>query len=147
MPRHGEPGVSSTLAEGIAALHDEAGGMLTLDVILHTDVPRLAAAALDGCQDTARLLIALGSALRQIGAAPANSPAECGCCGAALRPGRFAIVIARPNICDPVHGLGTAICTRCGPTRGAVRAAGVRAVKLIWPNARPVTIHGAAGHA
>jgi len=147
VPRHGEPGVSSTLAEGITALHDEAAGMLTLDVILYTDVPRLAATALDGCQDTVRLLIALGSALRQIGAAPANSPAECGCCGAALRPGRFAIVIARPNICDPVHGLATAICTRCGPTRGAVRAAAVRAVKLIWPNARPVTIHGAAGHA
>ncbi len=137
----------SPLAEGIARVHDEAAGMLALDVILYTDVPRLAAAALDGCQDTARLLIALGSALRQIGAAPANNPAECGCCGAALRPGRFAIVIARPNICDPVHGLGTAICTRCGPTRGAVRAAAVRALQLIWPGARHVIPHETAGHA
>ncbi len=139
--------MSGTWVKGITALHDEAAGMLALDVILHTDVPRLAAAALDGCQDTARLLIAVGSALRQIGAAPANSPAECGCCDAALRPGRFAVVIARPNTCDPVHGLGTAICTHCGPTRGAVRAAAVRAVKLIWPNARPVIIHDKAGHA
>jgi len=139
--------VSSTWAEGVTALHDEAAGMLTLDVILQRNVPRLIAAALDGCEDTARLLTALNSALQQIGTAPASRPAQCGCCGTALQAGKFAIVIARPNTCDPVHGLGTAICTRCGPTRGAVKAAAVRAVKLIWPNARPISIHGTAGRA
>ena len=139
--------MSDTWAENIQVLHHEAGGMLTLDVLLCSDMPRLTVAALAGCQDTSRLLIALGSALRQIGAAPASSPPLCGCCGAALRPGKFAIVIARPDTCDPVNGMATAICTRCGMTRGAVKAAAIRAVKLLWPDARPVTIHGTAGHA
>ncbi len=139
--------MSSTLAEGITAIHDEAAGMLTLDVILQRDVPRLIAAALDGCEDTARLLTALNSALQQIGTAPASSPAQCGCCGTALQAGKFAIVIARPDTCDPVHGMGLAVCRRCGPTSGAIKAAAVRALKLIWPNARPVSIHSAAGHA
>lgn len=121
--------------------------MLTLDVILQKDVPRMVAAMLGGCQDTARLLTALNSALQQIGTAPASSRPQCGCCGTELHAGKFAIVICRPNTCDPIHGMGLAVCRRCGPTLGAIKAAAVRAVKLIWPNARPITIHAAAGHA
>lgn len=137
----------SPLAEGIARVHDEAAGVLSVHVVRVSDAPGLICAAVSGNERAAQLVVQVNDLLHRIGAAPANSPMQCGCCGSDLRPGRFAFAIATPDIADPSAGLGMAICRRCGTSLGAITAAAVRALQLIWPNARPVTIHGATGHA
>lgn len=43
--------------DGVQRIHDEAAGLLTLDVVRQDDVPGLIGAALAGDADTGRLLI------------------------------------------------------------------------------------------
>lgn len=136
-----------TLAEGIGRIHDESRGMMNLHVIRREDAPRLLLAALAGDKEAGHLLHQVSQSIAQIEAAPARAPVQCGCCGSNLTNGRFSFAIATPDIADPSAGLGMAICWRCGTSLGVVRAAAVRALRLIWPNCRAVTVHPEGGRA
>ena len=127
-------------AAAIHSLHDEAAGLLVLDVVRRCDAPDLVLAAAAGDDYAARLLVAVNDALRNIEKAPTGAPMQCAACAAPLRLGRFALCIARPATADPMQGLGMAICHRCGTTRGGIHAAASASLRLIWPDARPITV-------
>jgi hypothetical protein len=136
------------LAQAVQALQAEAGGLLSLHVIRRDDASRLIAGALSGDRGAAQLLVAVNDLLQRIGAAPASTPMQCGCCGGDLQAGRFALAIATPDISDPSAGLGMAICRRCGTSLGAIKAAALTALRCIWPDGRFVTpTHSDGGRA
>lgn len=137
----------SPLAEGIARIHSEAAGVLSVHVVRMSDAPGLIYAAVSGNQEAAQVVVQVNDLLLRIDAAPAHSPMQCGCCGSNLKPGRFALAITTPDIADPSAGLGMAICRRCGISVGAITAAAVRALQLIWPGGRVISVHGTAGRA
>lgn len=115
-------------AAGIRRVHHDAWGVLL--------------AALAGDADALQLAMQVNDILRRIQDAPAHDPMQCACCGAALRGGRFAVVVASPEA-NPgaTPALAMAICTRCGPTLGAINAAAQRALRFLWPDLQPITHH------
>lgn len=136
-----------TLAEGVRQMHHEAAGLLGIHVVQQVDVPRLLLDALAGDEIAMMLLNQVNDCTQRIQAAPAERRTQCGCCGSDLQGSKYAVVIATPEIPEPSTGLAMAICTRCGTTRGAIRAAAIRALRLLWPDVRPVSIHDKAGRA
>lgn len=141
-------GSKASWVDGVQRIHDEAHGLLTMDVVRQGDVPGLIGAAMAGDADAARLVVLVNDCVTRIQSAPAKHPMECARCAKPLRAGRFAIVIASASRDDARQGLGMAICQRCGPSPGAIQAAAVQALRLIWPDGRAIDItHLAAGHA
>ena len=137
-----------TWADAIRQVHDEAAGVLSIVIVRQQDVMHLALDALAGDDASVTLLRQVNDCLSRIGAAPAQSRTQCGCCGSDLAAGRFAIVIASPDTSDFTAGLGMAICRRCGSTVGAIKAAACQALRAIWPGLRPGTVtHPAGGRA
>ena len=131
---------STAWADDIRRLHDDAAGLLNLDVVRRCDAPGLMLAAAAGNADAARLLLDVNDFLARIQSAPAKSPMECGCCGKPLRQGSYNLVVARPAEGDMAKGLGLAICYRCGTSLGAIKAAAITSLRLIWPQARCIEI-------
>ena len=105
------------------------------------------AAAISGDTEAAQLLYQVNGLLARIIAAPADAPMECGCCGTPLDGGRFAFVIASPDIANPEVGMGLAICRRCGTTLGAIKAAALTALRGFWPDGRYVDVTHPGGRA
>jgi len=138
----------SALQEGVQRVSDEAGGLLTLQVIQQHDMPALMLDAVAGSDEAVQLLRLAKETLAGIEAAPRRRPMLCGACPRALRDGRFAIIVAKPACDDPTQGIALAICPRCGPTYGAIQAAAAVALRRIWPDLRAITItHSKAGRA
>lgn len=134
-------------AAGIRRVHHDARGVLALDVVQRMDLPGVLLAALAGDADALQLARQVNDTLRRIQDAPAHDPMQCACCGAPLRDGRFAVVIAAPEgNPDARAALAMAICHRCGTTPGAITAAAQRALRCIWPDLRPAT-HTKGGRA
>ncbi len=135
-------------AAGVQRLHDEAAGIVHLDVVRQTDMPCLVLAGLNGSVEAGRLLFAVTDALRRIQGAPADALMECACCGKALKASRYSIVVVRPSVSDPAARMTLAICGRCGPTVGAIKAAATRSLRSIWPYVRPIEVtHPEGGRA
>lgn len=137
----------SALQQGIQGVNDEAGGLLTVQVIQRQDLPAIIADAICGSAEAVQLMRLANQVLTNIRDAPRRKPMLCGCCPRALRGGQYAVIIARPACDDPKQGLSLAICTRCGPDYDAIQAKATVALARIWPNVRPVTVtHPAGGH-
>ncbi len=138
----------TALQEGVHRVNDEAGGLLTVQVIQQHDIPAMIVDALCGNAEAAQLLRLTNQAIANIHGAPRRKPMLCGCCPRALRGGRYAIIIARPACDGATEGLSLAICRRCGPDFGAIQAKATAALARIWPNVRPVTVtHPEGGRA
>jgi hypothetical protein len=138
----------TTLQEGVQRVNDEAGGMLTVQVIQQHDMPAMIAGALGGSAEAMQLLRLTNQVLANIQGAPRRKPMLCGCCPRALRGGRYAVIIARPACDDPAQGLSLAICRKCGPDFDAIQVKATVALARIWPNVRPVTVtHPEGGRA
>jgi len=138
----------TALQEGVQRVNDEAGGMLTVQVIQQHDMPAMIAGALGGSAEAMQLLRLTNQVLANIQGAPRRKPMLCGCCPRALRGGRYAVIIARPACDDPTEGLSLAICRKCGPDFDAIQAKATVALARIWPNVRPVTVtHPEGGRA
>lgn len=133
--------------EAVKRLHVEAGGLLNLDVVRRSDMPRLLGAALAGDADAADLVRLVSDALRSIEDAAAAESKQCACCAGELPTKRFALVIARPAVDDPQQGMVLAICPRCGATPGGIKAAATQALRSIWPDVREVQITNPGGRA
>lgn len=137
MSRHSKP---ATWAEAVRQVHDEAAGMLSVVIVRQCDAVHLALDALSGDDTAVALLLQVKDCIQRIEGASACNRTQCGCCGADLASGRYALAIATPDISDPSAGLGMAICRRCGVTVGAIKAAALSALRLIWPDLRPVQV-------
>jgi len=133
-------GAPKSLAEAVGRIHEQARGLLALHIIRRDDMPHMIAAAISGHEESAQLLFQVNSLLTRILDAPADAPMECGCCGTPLHRGRFAFVIASPDIADPEAGLGLAICYRCGTSLGAIKAAALKALRGFWPDGRFIDV-------
>ena len=111
-----------------------------------TDVVPLMAESHRGSSEAFHLLEVINYTLAKVQTATPRSPAICACCSGPLKRRAFAFVVAKPaNKPDATHSLALVICARCGNDRETVRAAGVRALKDVWPEARPITVTHAAG--
>ncbi len=138
----------TALQEGVQRVNDEAGGLLTVQVIQQDDMPAMIADALGGSAEAVQLLRLTNQVLANIQGASRRKPMLCGCCPRALRGGRYAIIIARPACDDPTEGLSLAICRKCGPTYGAIQATAAVALRRIWPDLRPIMVtHPGGGRA
>ena len=136
------------LQEGVQRVHNEAGGLLRLQVIRRSDLPGLALDALAGDAEAAELLRQAQDTAAAIEAAPRHRLMLCGSCPRGLRDRKYAIVIARPACADPTTALAMAICPRCGPTPGAIQAAARVALRAIWPELRDIQVtHPEGGQA
>lgn len=130
----------SALQEGVQRVNDEAGGVLSLQVIQRGDMPALISDALAGSGEAMELLRLVRETMDGIQAAPRRKPMLCGCCPKALRNGRFSVVLAKPDRADASQGIAMMICAKCGPSYGAIQAAALVALRRIWPNCRPIAI-------
>ncbi len=138
----------TALQEGVQRVSDEAGGMLTVQVIQQHDMPAMIVGALGGSAEAMQLLRLTNQVLANIQGAPRRKPMLCGSCPRALRGGRYAVIIARPACDDPTQGLSLAICRKCGPDFDAIQAKAAVALARIWPNVRQVTVtHPGGGRA
>jgi len=133
-------GSKADLIEGVEALHAEAAGALTLHIVEQLDVLDLFAQAMLGNAEATGILRALEQSQNGITAAPKRRPMLCATCPAPLRNSRYTFVIAMPATDGPHHGLGMAVCKRCGPDRETTRQKGIEALTGIWPELREVTI-------
>lgn len=130
----------SALQEGVQRVNDEAGGVLSLQVIQRGDMPALISDALSGSGEAMELLRLVRETMDGIQAAPRRKSMLYGACPKPLRNGRFSLILAKPACDDPTQGIAMAICSRCGPNRGAIEAAALVALRRIWPDARPIAV-------
>ena len=135
-------------ADRMEALHREAAGVLEICPVLRTDMSGLMLEAGMGCVEALRLLQAIEQMLCRMQAARWRDRPICGCCSGALPRGGFSFVVAFPSGRDnPGQTLALAICPKCGTDHRSVLDAGIRGLKDIWPDARPITVNATAGHA
>jgi hypothetical protein len=130
------------------ALHREAAEAMTLWTVLFSDMPRLLIEAIRGSVEARVVVSAVENALRQIGTAPVDKPALCGCCSGSLNLGGLSFAVAAPyGVAAPDRVLAFGICEACGVDRESVEAAGVRALKDIWPDTRKLDVLPTGGRA
>lgn len=130
-------------------LHDEAGGMLHLDIVTPDEFPQLALATMRGDPGAKVLLGQVRRAVSDVHGAPRRSPKLCGSCPRRVRRGDpFSIAIATPACDDPTTALALVICLECGPDRAAVQVAAARGLQRVWPDLRNVAVtHSEGGRA
>lgn len=137
---------------GVQALHaeaggDEAGALLSCQVVRPTDRFGLLAYALAGNDEAAQLLHAADDAIKRIEAAPKRRRMLCGCCPRVLRDKRYAVVVVRAAREDCRQGMTLAICQHCASGKAAVEAKAVVALTRIWPDLRQINVAPEAGRA
>ena len=135
----------NALAEGLARLQSEAGGMMELVIVRPTDAVDIMADALAGDGRAVSLLQAMEQAAGAIRNAPRRLPMLCAACPRPLRHGRYAFGVALPARDNPTHGLTLAVCTRCATARGDIEAKATAALRRVFPDLRPVTVTHATG--
>lgn len=137
------------LKRAVAQVAAEGGGMIVFDAVRVRDVPLLLGEALAGSQEARMLLQAVEHALLKIKEASRSRPMLCGACPRSVRDGdQFAVAVLRGATAQPSQAITLAICRRCGPSPGAIRAAATVGIRRFFPDARPVEqTHFSAGRA
>ena len=137
-----------TYADGMTAIHEEAAGLMSLDIILREDMPAVIVAAAGGNVQAGELAMRVNGVLSDILAASTSEPKLCAVCSGPLAQGRFALALAVPACDAPINSLAMAVCTDCAATREDVRAKATDVLRQIWPDVRRVTItHPGGGRA
>ncbi len=128
------------------SIHEQAGGVLELVVILPTDMPVLATRALFGDREAGAILTAMTYAETGIRKAPKRRPMLCVSCPRPLLGGRYTHVVAIPSRDDPTKAIGLAVCHRCATEPDAITAKAVEGLRNgLWPDLRPVTLTNRTG--
>jgi hypothetical protein len=134
--------------EGFEAVHREAAGLLTLDIIRPERFVELVVASMSGDAEAARLVQSAVNTVARIEKAPRREPKLCGCCPRTLRGSRFVICVANPAVDSPSGSIAFALCERCSGDDAAVRNNAAKALQRVWPDLRPITVsHPAGGRA
>jgi hypothetical protein len=133
---------------GFEAVHREAAGLLTLDIIRPERFVELVLASMSGDDAAARLVESAVKTVSRIEKAPRREPKLCGCCPKKLRGTGFVICVANPAVDSPSGSIAFALCERCSSDDAAVRDNAAKALRRVWPDLRPVTVtHQAGGRA
>ena len=133
------------LADCVEQLHEEAGGVLDVRIIRHTDVTSLLARVLAGDLEAFQVLSMAEKVVEGIRRAPRRRPMLCAACPGPLRNSRYAIALVLPARDDPTNGLSFAICDKCGTSQSALERAAQTALQRIWPKLRKITVTHAGG--
>ncbi len=139
----------SALSNGIAAVQEQAGGMVDLFVIQPSYVPDLLGAALAGDRLAASMLRAIADTRHKIDKAPRRLPALCASCPRPLlKSTKYTVVMAAPQCDNPTAAIGLAVCAHCATEPDAVAWKAAAALKKIWPDSRAVRVtHPEGGRA
>jgi hypothetical protein len=94
----------------------------------------------------AGLLAALADTVRQVGRhARRGMPALCLTCPAEVLPHHpFIVCLTAPYVDAPHEALGSVICPQCADDPDLMAKIPV-ALRVIWPDARPIRIHPGSG--
>lgn len=131
-------GSKGELKRAVGQVAAEGGGMIVFDAVRVRDVPLLFAEALGGNQEARMILQAVEHALVKIKEAPQRRPMLCASCPRPVRNGdKFAVAVLRGATEQPSQAITLAVCLRCGPTPGAIKAAATVGVRRFFPDARP----------
>lgn len=132
---NGATDASETLERGIRLVHEEAGGVLSVTVLMPEDLPEMLAHAILGNPEAAQIAALTRRFMTRIRPAPHRSML-CATCPRPLRPGKFAIGFANAYRDDPAQALAFGLCRHCAPDHKAALAAAHRALRGFWPDAR-----------
>lgn len=129
----------SELKRAVGQVATEGGGVIAFDAVRVRDLPLLLGEALGGSQEARMLLQAVERALTKIKEAPQRRPMLCAACPQPVRHGdKFAVVVLRGAAADACQAITMAVCRRCGPTPGAIKAAAAVGVRRFFPDARAI---------
>jgi hypothetical protein len=138
----------SVAVANFEAVHREAAGLLTLNVIRPERFLGLVLASMSGDAEAARLVQSAVDTVARIERAPRREPKLCGCCPRILRKSKFVICVAYPAVDSPETGIAFALCERCSGDDAVVRDNASKALRAVWPDLRPITVtHGEGGRA
>jgi hypothetical protein len=115
-------------------------GILQLVVITPDDASALLIDAIAGDADAMRLFNAIGDTQAKVVSAPKRSPILCASCPTPLLHSRYSLAVAFPSCDTPGLGLGMAVCAICATTPAAIAAKALFALRVIWPDLRPIEI-------
>lgn len=133
---------------GVRAVHDEAAGVLSVEVIRPIEAAELMAEAMSGDVEAGKRLRVIARAAQQISEARSTRrPSLCASCPRALLDNRFSFVIAVPTCEDPTNALALAVCRKCGTSTDQIKRKAAFALKQLWPHLRPIYVHPTGGRA
>jgi hypothetical protein len=136
------------LAEGLAGLRSEAGGVVELVVLRPADASAVLADAMAGDARAYGIVVALRDVIALVENSPSHARKVCVSCSQPLRREGFAVGLVMPTANHPTRVLGLGVCRRCARSRGDVTAKLMKAVRATWPDVRPVTVtHTTGGRA
>jgi hypothetical protein len=135
-----------SLADALANVHAEAGGLLRLHVVRPADAAELLFAVLAGDVEAARTMRAVSESVAMIESAPRGAPMLCGCCPRPLRGSGFAVCVAVPHRDDPSRSVGFGLCELCADEEdgAALHQKAVEALRRVWPDGRLIQMQGHA---
>lgn len=133
-------------ADGIRAVHDQAAGLLELEVVRPAEMVGILGAAMAGDPRAGLVATMLAGTVKRISAASrTRKPALCGSCPRRLLDNRYSFVIARPSCDGPMNAVVLAICQKCGTGHDEIQQQAVVALKRLWPGLRPVAVTDKTG--
>jgi hypothetical protein len=136
------------LAEGISTISAEASGVMNLAIVRPIDAVMYLAEAIAGSADAARVFRSVTQAQAGIKKAERRKPMLCASCPRALRKNAYTFAVTLPRCDDPTQALTMAVCHHCGTDLEVTTAKALGALRLIWPNLRPIVVtHADGGHA
>jgi hypothetical protein len=124
----------------LMSIHQEAAGVLALNIVRPGDALGLAMASLGGNAEATRLMRAVCDMVARIESAPKSKPLLCVCCPRELRGSKFVICVAIPARDSPTNGLTFALCEDCSHDDTALLGKAFSALRTIWPDIRPITV-------
>jgi hypothetical protein len=127
---------------GIQTVHNEAAGLLNVDIVDALAGAGLMSDALRGDSEAAALILAVTQAAARIKQAPRQKPALCICCPRAVRRVCAGTVfgVATPAVANPTGAIGFVFCDRCASDRDTLAAKAAEGLRRIWPDLRPVVV-------
>lgn len=130
----------------LTRLHEEAAGLISLQIIRPHEGAALLLAAANGngeAQRTVDAILPFLACAEQAG----EQGRDCATCGRLLRRTSFSVVIVRPDIPAPERGLVFGVCARCAPagTLAAIRDRAAEFLGNFWPEGRIIEVSHSAG--
>jgi hypothetical protein len=127
---------------GVQDIHDEAAGLLNVDIVDPLRCFQLLAAAALGDYEASVLIQAVAQAGRAVKKAPPRKPTRCMCCPRVVRRISATTVfgVAYPATGNPSAALGFVFCDGCSSDHGTLVEKATAGLRRIWPDLRPVVI-------
>jgi hypothetical protein len=131
---------SPTFIENIHQLHAEAAGVIEAVVIRPSDTEGLMADIVAGDPEARRLGAAISAAVDRVGKGPKRQRLICASCQRRVQGDGFAFVVVSALRDDAARSLTLAICTGCAIEPEDIKARANVALRVIWPDHRPMVI-------